>query len=321
MHFNIEIPSHIMEHFNTFLNSSTIHGLHFISKTKKFGKLFWIIVVISGFTAASVLIYESFHNWDLSPVSTTLETVPISEIPFPNVTVCPPKKSGLGLNYDIVQAEKVQIKNETRNELFQIAIEVIGDAEHVEIMSNLSKVKEQNKYLNWYLGFTKIQYPTYNQYNNPKVTYNVETSATDGNLTSQYFGTKFDSNEIESLEIKIKIYVPDSMKGNENVSLTFDLARSEMKNLIDDNDEDSIQTNIGYTKNTNENFSKTVNGPIPSGGYYYFKNKRKVSVETVKNSNQNSMPGFSLRWNYESTDNFEIEGKYRSTVPNMEFFR
>ena len=308
-----------MEHFNTFLNSSTIHGLHFISKTKKFGKLFWITVVISGFTAASVLIYESFHNWDLSPVSTTLETVPISEIPFPNVTVCPPKKSGLGLNYDIVQAEKVLIKNETRNELFQIAIEVIGDAEHVEIMSNLSKVNEEDRYLNWYQGFTKIQYPTYNQYNNPKVTYNVETSAITGNVTTQHFGRKFDPNNIESFQVTVKIYVPDIMKGNKNVSLTYDLARNKMKNLIDNDNEDSIQTNIGYTKDDNEYFSETTNGPIPSGGYYYFRNTRKVSPLGILD--QNSMPGFSLTWKYESPDDLKTESKFRSTVPTMEFFR
>ena len=53
-------------------------------------RLFWIIVVLSGFTASGVLIYQSFQSWDESPVvTTTMETYPISEINFPKVAVCP----------------------------------------------------------------------------------------------------------------------------------------------------------------------------------------------------------------------------------------
>ena len=309
-----------MDHFNTFLNSSTIHGIHFIPKTKKFGKLFWILVVISSFTAASLLIYESFHNWDLSPVSTTVETVAISKLPFPNVTVCPPKKAGLGLNFDIVQAEKLKLKNETRNELFKIAIQVILDDENIEIMFNLSKIYEQNRYYNWYHGYTKLQYPTYYQYSNPKVTYYVETCSIAGNITTREFGAKFDSDKIESYKVEVKIHVPERIKGNENVSISFDLERNKMKNLIDKNDEDSVQSNIGEIQE-HDRYSRIINGPNPSGGYFNLKNTRKVSVETVRNSDQDLMPGFTLIWKYDSEEIIEEDSKFALTVPNREFFR
>ena len=96
-----------MEHIKTFLDTSTIHGLSWISSSTKWSKLIWILIVIGGFTGAGYLIYESFHNWQQSPITTTIETLPISEIIFPNVTVCPPKNSLLELNYDIMKANEI----------------------------------------------------------------------------------------------------------------------------------------------------------------------------------------------------------------------
>ena len=62
-----------MENINNFLKSSTIHGLSYIATNRKFVKLFWIIVVITGFTCASILIHQSFEDWYESPVKTTEE--------------------------------------------------------------------------------------------------------------------------------------------------------------------------------------------------------------------------------------------------------
>ena len=42
-----------------FLQSSTIHGLTYIATTDKLARLFWMSVVLSGFTLAAVLIQRS----------------------------------------------------------------------------------------------------------------------------------------------------------------------------------------------------------------------------------------------------------------------
>ena len=68
---------------NNFLESSSIHGLNYISTTRKCVKLFWILVVFTGFTGAAILVHQSFQSWEESPVSTTIETRPIPEITFP----------------------------------------------------------------------------------------------------------------------------------------------------------------------------------------------------------------------------------------------
>ena len=89
-----------MEGVGTFLESSTIHGLTYISTTKKYARLFWFLVVTSGFVGATLLIKESFDSWSESPVKTTIETIPISELKFPKVTVCPPRDTMTDLNYN-----------------------------------------------------------------------------------------------------------------------------------------------------------------------------------------------------------------------------
>ena len=96
-----------MEELKQFLESTSIHGLYFISQAKTYVRLFWTIVVLVGFTVALFLIYESFYNWDQSPISTTIETLPITEVTFPKVTVCPEKNSFTSLNYDIMEADEI----------------------------------------------------------------------------------------------------------------------------------------------------------------------------------------------------------------------
>ena len=86
-----------MQEFREFLELSTIHGLYYVSLTNKADKCFWILIVLAGFCVAGFMIYESFHNWSESPIKTTIETLPISGVTFPNVTVCPPKNSLLNL--------------------------------------------------------------------------------------------------------------------------------------------------------------------------------------------------------------------------------
>ena len=112
-----------MESMKHFLETSTIHGLNHISlTTNKFIKLFWILVIFVGFTCAGILIHQSFETWTESPVTTTIETLPIERIRFPKVTVCPPKNTYTHLNYDLVNVENMTIDEERKNELFNLTV-------------------------------------------------------------------------------------------------------------------------------------------------------------------------------------------------------
>ena len=114
-----------MSVLTSFLENSSIHGLGFIAQTRAFARVFWVLVVIMGFTLASHLIMTNFDNWAENPVITNMETLPISEVPFPRVTVCPPKNTFTDLNYDLLMTENVTLTEEMRTEMFKYVVEVL----------------------------------------------------------------------------------------------------------------------------------------------------------------------------------------------------
>ena len=110
----------MMGEFRKFLETSTIHGLSHISLTKKFARLFWTIIVISGFIGAVYLIQESFQFWSQNPIKTTIETLPISEVTFPKVSICPPKGTYTDLNYDLMRMGNRSINYDLANEILKV---------------------------------------------------------------------------------------------------------------------------------------------------------------------------------------------------------
>ena len=141
-----------------FLESSTIHGLAYINTNRKLVKVLWTIVVILGFTGAGILIYQSFEAWDEDPVKTTIETVPITDITFPKVTVCPPKNTYTDLNYDLMMTKNMTLDNDTRNDLLNYAVDHLYDELYDKIMTDLNMLKDNDRYYNWYHGHTKFNH-------------------------------------------------------------------------------------------------------------------------------------------------------------------
>ena len=134
-----------MGYIKSFLETSTIHGLYHISSTRKNARLFWILVVIAGFSGAGYMIYRSFKTWDESPVITTIESRPIADITFPKLTVCPPKETYTDLNYDIMTTENKTFEKETRNNISNYAIELLYDHLHENMMKNISKLLDTDR--------------------------------------------------------------------------------------------------------------------------------------------------------------------------------
>ena len=145
-----------MEGVRTYLESSTVHGLTYIATTKKYSRLFWILMVIAGFTGAIILIYKSFESWEESPVSTTIETRPITEITFPKVTVCPPKDTYTDLNYHLMKINNISLENHSRQELVNNALELLNDHIYEALMTKVSLLEDHDRYYNWYHGLTDI---------------------------------------------------------------------------------------------------------------------------------------------------------------------
>ena len=316
-----------MESLGNFFESSTIHGLTYISTTRNCVRLFWIAVVVAGFTGAGVIIYQSFQEWNESPVKTTVETQAISEITFPKVTVCPPKNTYTDLNYDLMRMENMTLDKKTRQDLVYYAMELMWDDYHHKVMINLSKLQDNDRYYNWYHGFTKINIAlnehtrkcSIKQYASCEE-FSMETSALSGNIFTQYFGDSFDVDKVETdLYYSFQIYPPTAV-GNTTLHMNFekisllDLA-SGMDNLYHENDDGKIEQILKADKHKRH---KSIKYP-PPGNRKFIKFDRHIIQDDTKQALQH-MPGIRVFWHYTGRD-VVPEAKYSDDVLTKLFVR
>ena len=186
-----------MEHITEFFDTSSINGMSMILRTKSIARIFWIVVIIGGFSGAVFMIYESFGNWRQNPISTTIKTFPISNITFPNITVCPPRNLFLNLNKDIKNSENITMKKNIRNKLIDFAQDVIQDKFYEDILKNISKLEDPDRYKNWYHRRSTISIPKQDDTWDRGLSYVVDHYTTSGNISTKYFGEKFDADKIE----------------------------------------------------------------------------------------------------------------------------
>ena len=200
-----------MDGVNEFLKSSTIHGLVYISTARStLIKCFWFVVVLLGFIASVFLINEAFLDWNESPIGTSEETLPIDNILFPKITVCPPKGTHTGLNQHLVMSTGVSLKESEEKKVIELSRKLVEERESWEIMIDNLQFKELNKFKNWYDGkssvafqFETIQGPLtaidtldFGNFEDPEwhyaQNYFLKTYATSGSVQTPWFGKSFD---------------------------------------------------------------------------------------------------------------------------------
>lgn len=292
-----------MNYLKRFLESSTIHGLVYISQARNFARLFWILVVMTGFSVAGFMISQSFENWRDSPIKTTIETKPIKDITFPKVTVCPPKNTFTNLNYDLMMLANLTLNNETRDELARFASMKLHDSFYHDVLVNMSKLEEDQRYLNWYLGHSRIKLPSYvhviveGLYTNEKyLKYYLEISALTGSFQTQYFGEEFDERKLErNLTFQVQIIVPENLKGLKNLTMDVEIEKVELNTTSDGEDrirvdtEDIIEGRIVLYSITN---------PQPFRIFDFISERTIYDDDLWLNRDLQTMPGFKVRWSY-----------------------
>ena len=296
-----------MEYVANFLESSTIHGLAYIATSRKYVRLFWIVVVIAGFTVAGILIQTSFQSWNDSPVKTTIETHSISKITFPKVTVCPPKNTYTDFNYDLMMTKNMTLNNVTRRELTNYAMELLYDHLYETNMANMSKLKDDDRYYNWYHGYTAIKLP----YGSNQVNYFVYTTATSGSISTQYFGQEFDADKVEPFFFyRVRVDPPNNVWENPNVTLHFEIQKLPLKHLSSGHDKLLIDES---EMNGNKSYTPPDGGMF---GQYHIDLDRNVLLADVRIQKLSLMPGFRLSWHYSG---MKVEPEARFYNNNPEF--
>ena len=295
-----------MKDFKTFLESSTIHGLVHISTNRRLLRLFWIFVVFIGFMISGTLIYQSFQAWNESPVTTTIETLPIAEITLPKVTVCPPKNTFTNLNYDLKMTEGMSLDNETRRELIFYAIKLIQDQHYEDFMSNLTAIEEENRYYNWYHYYTQL-FPQYwgRDYicstldgcgfnGDYSLMYIVNTNVTNGSFSTYKYGESFETIEIKrNFKFNLGIQIPKERQVLQNATLYFEIEKNMLKGY-----DKFIISSGGLSENLDSVPSPyiiTIN-PADVFDKYIFMYERTISQSELIDISMSHMPGFRIRW-------------------------
>ena len=297
-----------MEEFKDFLESSTIHGLTYISTTRKLVRVFWILVVIFGFSTASFLIYQSFQAWEESPVSTTIETLPITKIRFPKVTVCPPKNTYTDLNHDLASLHSLD--NNTRNMIKNYAIGLLYEHLHDSFFKDLALLQDDMRYHNWYQGYTQVNFPSREQYAGQEfgMSYSISTYSSSGSISSQHFGEEYDVDNVKvvsDIRYTINIVPPEYVRQYYDVTLHVQIEKASL--------EESGYEEFSYKSkvlNTDvKNYTQQINPP--GGDSNEIKLERRIPWENIATIKMQLMPGFRIRWFY-TGQNVQSEAMYYS---------
>ena len=301
-----------MEEIKEFLESSSINGLALISSTRRFVRLFWILVVLGGFTGAIYMILESIENWRKNPISTTFNTKPINELTFPNVTVCPPKGLYLNLNNDIRKSEKLTINKDLRNKLRDYSVQVIQNEFYQEFME--IQLEDPDRFYNWYHGYTRMDYSYSDPALDGAIYHVIRTTATSGNISTPYFGEKFNAEKYERImRADIRIHVPTNEQ-DKNASINVKFEKDSLAKTVAESYPPGGYIQSHVTR-WNSSFPVTrVWGPM-----YVLKYLRQRTPEDdIELIDLTLMPGFRLTWNYDKhvepyidRENVQTSSNYR----------
>ena len=246
------MPSEILN----FLETSSIHGVLHIAKTNRLQRILWIFIVVCGFFGAGLLIRQSFQSWSESPVRTTIETLPISQLRFPKVSVCPPKNTHTNLNYDLVMNKNRNITFESRQELLHHFLELQHDKMFNKVMEDINLLTNKNRYEEWYNGYTELTLAAKIQKSDGDWVdwYRYYSFAPFGNISSRHFGEKFNVSAIQkkvvyTIEIFFK-YVPINL----NLTIFISIKKENMPLQIPNYDRIKI-VNFGYLEAETKSFS------------------------------------------------------------------
>ena len=178
--------------------------------------------------------------------------------------------------------------------MFEYVVDVLNEDSFSE--NNWTKLHEEDRFYNWYHGYTKLGAPSINDYDG-RLYITIETCATSGVVTTQYYGEQFKSDLVAmNLKYRVEITPPEVSLQNFNLTLHFKVEKVSLAGLADKS-EDKLKLN-GYAP---DNQIMTTNFTPPAdyhGSYKYLQLRRKVTSEDLKQQKLDVMPGFRLTWWY-----------------------
>ena len=167
-------------------------------------------MILLCFLSSSVLIYESYVDFQNSPVVTSIEIQHIKDLSFPTVTVCPPRDSHTALNYDLMRAKNLSLSREERESLRAKLYEIFNPVSlHEGYISMLESTANLGSNLQEiYQGFQSVPRPTENE-GLKVLMWNIE-----GSLETPWFGDNVEFNGSEIEELQMVLEFPENLVDN-----------------------------------------------------------------------------------------------------------
>ena len=92
-------------------------------------------------------------------------------------------------------------------------------------MKNITKLIDNDRFYNWYLGYTQIKLP----FGSGTNYYHVNTYSTSGTISTQYFGEKFNAEKFENNFFFHQININAYENIYTNTTLHFEVENLSMK--------------------------------------------------------------------------------------------
>ena len=318
----------MLEELKTFLTISTIHGLGWLPISGRYLRIFWIIVVLFGFGVSTYLIVKSFKGWQESPIATSVEVLPITEITFPNVTVCPPKETFTVLNYDVSMVENITLDKNTREQLLEALDEAVIFAGYKDILNDFNIFVEKDRFRNWYNGISRISFPYWTGGSQFKVglgkkVYKYYSYAVSGEFVTPLYqepwtDEKFDITSMYYGLFIQKPWMDDENTTNKDVSIVFDIEQDMLSELPGSR---WGGRDISHVEEDLVPFEKNLEIVKPVQDEYNIYYDKILTVSGLARIKRTKIPGMKVRWFWNDTvhsnRNYQEENKNFIRLANI----
>ena len=216
------------------------------------------------------------------------------------------------MNYDLMKTAKATFNMDIRNELAKASVLQLLDEEFPQKFADQSSFKEENKYMNWYLGCSKLNLPSVDS--KGAQFYDRYTTATVGSMSSPWFGEEFTDKFISDAEWNYNIELSADLSSvastiSSNLFLVVEMRLDILEKDEGDN-EMIILSGIGGYKWLQwlGNVNKTNRYQVTKGKRHQVIKEKKLTVKFIRKDEKHGEQwrmnkrhtGYALQWHYEN---------------------
>lgn len=133
--------------FSEYLSRSSVHGLSYFGDNTRhwIERTFWVVTFVISMVACFFMVLKTWSKWQQSPLIVTQDDrfTPITDIPFPAVTVCPAEKiqsnTNLTRTFDSLQKfyREVQSRDMKLSDADKVALNITDEDIRMLIASSI----------------------------------------------------------------------------------------------------------------------------------------------------------------------------------------